>query len=321
MQGNTFASITELIFAFALFYSFINLRIEKDIEKNSLQANYLLFFVILIVLFMFRFGEGVIFWALLFPFSTTILVGYRLGLRFIIVFNLIVYVFTYYYWRMDGVELIEYIRFITVSLIIVLLVYFYEKNFSESLEIQKELNTSLTESMKEIKTLAITDSLTKLYNKRHFDTILSEEFNRAKRANEPFILAIIDVDNFKLYNDTYGHDEGNIVLEKIGKVLKMQTLRSGDFAFRIGGEEFALILQSSSEEDIYMYFENLRKKVIEEHIEHVKNMPFGVITVSVGIVSISNYEKITILDAYHAADKNLYAIKNNGRNAIQFSDI
>jgi diguanylate cyclase (GGDEF)-like protein len=175
--------------------------------------------------------------------------------------------------------------------------------------------------MQETKMLAITDSLTTLYNKRHFDTVLNEEFNRAKRAEEPFILAIIDVDNFKFYNDTYGHDSGNDVLAQMGKVLKMQTLRSGDFAFRIGGEEFAIILQSSSKADVAMHFENLRKKVFEEKIKHVKNVPFGFLTVSIGIVSVKNYEKSTIIDAYQAADKNLYKVKNSGRNDILLSEI
>jgi predicted signal transduction protein with EAL and GGDEF domain len=212
-RNDSVAGVIELFFASLIIYSFINLRIKKDVKKSALQVTYLLFFFLITLFFMFRFDNGIIFWALLFPFSIINLLGNRIGIRFIIVFNLIVYIGAYYYWSIAGVELIEYIRFVTVSLIMSMMVYLHERNFSRSMAVQKELNESLTKSMEETKTLAITDSLTKLYNKRHFDTVLNEEFNCAKRANEPFILAIIDVDNFKLYNDTYGHDEGNLVLE------------------------------------------------------------------------------------------------------------
>jgi diguanylate cyclase (GGDEF)-like protein len=321
VRGNYIAGILEFIFIFPMIYGFIKLRKDQNIKKNAFFANLLLFFAVLGTLFIFNFKEGVIFWALLFPFVATNLSGEKLGFLFIVVFNIIVYAAAYVYWQSDDGMPIKYIRFITVSVIISTLVCFYEKSISRGFKKQTELNEILKNSVCEIRELAITDSLTSLYNKRHFDTILSEEFNRAKRVGEPFVLAIIDVDNFKNYNDTYGHGAGDRALVKISRVLKEQTLRSGDFAFRIGGEEFAIILQSSFLEDTHVYFDNLREKIEQEKIEHIKNKPFGLITISIGVVIISDYQSQTIADAYKIADENLYRVKNSGRNAVFLSTV
>lgn len=321
LHENLIAGVIELIFIFPALYGFFKLRSDKNILKSARLASYLLFVTILIVLFLFQFKECIVAWALLFPFVAMNLCGEKRGLRLIIVFNIIVYVGAYYFWTDSHISFISFARFVTVSMIISTLVYFYEKIITSSFEKQSQLNSSLIASVKEARELAITDALTGLYNKRHFDTILSEEFNRAKRADEPFILAIVDIDNFKPYNDTYGHDAGNIALESVGKILTQQTIRSGDYAFRIGGEEFAVILQSSSSENVDNYFNNLRQKIEDEEIEHINNKPYQCLTISIGAVSVVNYENVTIIDAYRKADKNLYAMKDSGRNAVLVSKI
>jgi diguanylate cyclase (GGDEF)-like protein len=243
------------------------------------------------------------------------------GISLIIFFNLIVYLGAYFSWTDGNLTTMAFVRFINVSMVISLLVYFYELSMEKYFERQQELNNALRVSEREARELSITDSLTKLYNKRQFDIVFSEEFNRAKRANEPFVLAVMDVDNFKLYNDTYGHDEGNLVLEKIGKILKMQTLRSGDYAFRVGGEEFILILQSCFSENIENHLNLLREIIEKEHIKHVNNGEYNVLTVSIGIVHVSNYDNIDMDDVYKQADKNLYMVKNSGRNGVLITKI
>ena len=313
------AGIVESLFIIPTLYGFLKFRRGDDIDKSARYINYLLFATILITLFIFQFKECVIAWALLFPFIAMNLRGAEKGLHFIIIFNIIVYVGAYYFWFDHHASMISYTRFVTVSFIISVLVYVYEKIIDSSFEKQIELNKSLQVSIKEARILSITDSLTNLYNKRHFDSIFNEEFNRARRTGEPFVFAIIDVDNFKPYNDMYGHDCGNYVVERVGDILNQQTVRSGDYAFRIGGEEFAIILQSSSSENTYKYLNKLRQKIEDEKIEHINNKPYGYLTVSIGGVSISNYEAMTIVDAYRMADKNLYAMKNNGRNEVKLT--
>ncbi len=321
MHDNLTAGLLELIFIVPALYGFFKLRSDKNIQKSAMLASYLLFTTILIVLFLFQFKECIVAWALLFPFVAMNLCGPKRGLRFIIVFNIIVYIGAYYFWTDTHLSFISFARFVTVSMIISTLVFFYEKSITSSFEKQEQLNASLIASIEEARELAITDALTGLYNKRHFDTILSEEFNRAKRADEPFILAIVDIDNFKPYNDTYGHDSGNNALEIVGKILNRQTSRSGDYAFRIGGEEFAVILQSRSSENVDNHFNDLRSKIEDKKIEHMNNKPYNLLTVSIGAVSVVNYEGLTVMDAYREADKNLYAMKDKGRNKVLVSKI
>jgi diguanylate cyclase (GGDEF)-like protein len=316
IAGNTLIGVLEIVFIFPTLYGIWHLRKTHDIKMGANFASYLLFSTILIVLFFFEFKDGVMAWALLFPFIAMNLCDAKKGLKLVILFNMIVYLGAYFSWMDGNLTSMSLVRFINVSIVISVLVYFYELSIEKFFEKQQDLNNALRLSEKEARELSITDSLTKLYNKRQFDIVFGEEYNRAKRANEPFILAIIDVDNFKLYNDTYGHDEGNLVLEKVGKILKMQTLRSGDYAFRVGGEEFALILQSHSSENIENYFNALQKTIEDEHIKHINNEGYDILTVSIGAVSIVNYENITMTDVYKQADKNLYAIKNSGRNGV-----
>ncbi len=321
IRGNLIAGTLEFIFIIPTLYGFFKLRSDQNIDKGAMYVSYLLFITMITVLFLFQFKEYIIVWALLFPFIAMNLCGAKKGLWFIIIFNTIVYVGAYYFWTDTHISIISFVRFVTVSLIISTLVYFYERCISSSFEKQFQLNESLIASVEETRILAITDSLTKLYNKRHFDSILNEEFNRAHRAEEPFVLAIIDVDNFKPYNDTYGHDGGNLALERVGKILNQQTVRSGDYAFRIGGEEFAIILQSSSSENTYKHLNDLREKIEDEKIEHINNKPYGLLTVSIGAVSILSYKMMTIIEAYRTADKNLYTVKDSGRNAVLLSKI
>jgi diguanylate cyclase (GGDEF)-like protein len=321
IYNNFVAGLLEFIFIIPALYGFFKLRSDKNIKKGAMRASYLLFVTISIVLFLFQFKECIVAWALLFPFVAMNLCGAEKGLRLIVVFNIIVYIGAYYFWSDSHISIISYIRFLTVSMITSTLVYFYEKSIESSFEKQSQLNASLIASVEEARELAIRDALTGLYNKRHFDTVFSEEFNRAKRAEEPFILAIIDVDNFKAYNDTYGHDSGNFALERVGKILTQQTLRSGDYAFRIGGEEFAVILQSCSSKNTYNHLDDLRQKIEDEKIEHINNPPYGILTVSIGVISIAHYEATTMIDAYRLADKNLYAIKHNGKNKVKLTAI
>lgn len=133
-----------------------------------------------------------------------------------------------------------------------------------------------------IENLSITDPLTKLYNRRYFDDIFYKELNRAKRDKTIFCLLSLDVDYFKFYNDTYGHQEGDIVLQIISKILMLNLKRPSDFSFRMGGEEFSAIFTVSEDRKIYEFSEYIRKSIEDTKIEHKKNSVFQFITVSVG---------------------------------------
>jgi len=168
--------------------------------------------------------------------------------------------------------------------------------------------------------LSITDSLTTLYNRRYFDKIFDAEINRARRDRKIFCLLFLDIDNFKLYNDTYGHQMGDSVLESIGKIMKKNIKRSGDFVFRLGGEEFAAIYSVNREEDGYTFATNMCRAIEDEKIEHKANTASPYVTASFGVVSLDfNKNKNLSCDTeelYKIVDSLLYEAKEQGRNRV-----
>lgn len=176
------------------------------------------------------------------------------------------------------------------------------------------IRTNITDK-KYIEELSITDELTKLYNRRYFNTKIEEEINRAKRGNEYLCLMILDIDYFKQYNDTYGHQKGDFVLKEVANVLKNKTNRASDFAFRIGGEEFAIIT-TLEKGKVLEFAKAIKNDIFNLKIEHSASMVSEFVTSSIGIScrlakDIKNSDQI-----YKEADDSLYEAKNLGRNSI-----
>ena len=169
---------------------------------------------------------------------------------------------------------------------------------------------------KRIEEISIHDELTKLYNRRHFNNVLPNELNRAKRDKRALSFIMIDVDYFKLYNDTYGHQEGDRVLFAIAKVLQSFCKRAGDFAFRLGGEEFGILFSEQTEEESEPFANLIRKSIQNLQIPHKQNLPSKVVTISAGLLMISPKQTITEDDIYKNADILLYKAKESGRNKV-----
>ncbi len=171
---------------------------------------------------------------------------------------------------------------------------------------------------KEISELLITDYLTKIYNRRYFNTVFEKELKRSRRHDYNFVLMIMDIDYFKQYNDTYGHQEGDSALIKVAQCLKETLHRPEDFAFRLGGEEFGVITSDITPEgtlELAKHFqENIQKLGIKHKSSHVS--PY--LTLSIGIKLVKSTEKITIEEIYKLTDMSLYSAKENGRNSISF---
>ncbi|MGE4382995.1 MAG: cache domain-containing protein [Arcobacter sp.] len=172
---------------------------------------------------------------------------------------------------------------------------------------------------KHIEHLSITDELTRLYNRRFFNTKINEEINRAKRENNCISLLILDIDYFKQYNDTYGHQKGDVALEDVARLLKNKTNRASDFAFRLGGEEFAIITTLEKEKAIE-FAQILRTEVENLKIEHKASDISKHLTISIGLVSKNANEVENSDKLYKEADDNLYEAKKQGRNTVFFDN-
>ena len=186
--------------------------------------------------------------------------------------------------------------------------------YSRDITAQRQIEAALRESEKRYKELSITDDLTKLYNSRHFYTSLQLEMERANRYHRALALLMIDIDDFKSFNDTYGHLAGDKVLAKTGKVIR-NALREADTGYRYGGEEFVLILPETGGPGAVRVAERIRKALAAMPISLIADTHCN-ITVSMGISELQ--EKDTLSEFVRRADKNLYAAKTEGKNRVIF---
>jgi two-component system chemotaxis family response regulator WspR len=168
--------------------------------------------------------------------------------------------------------------------------------------------------------LALIDPLSGLANRRNFDETLARNWKEAIRHRRPVGLLMIDVDHFKLFNDRYGHVEGDTCLRRVGKLLTNVACRPGDLPARYGGEEFAVLLPGASLAGTRIVAERLRRAVEELCIANA-DAPLGQVSVSIGVASMvpslgdkSLGDKAQSL--IEAADAGLYAAKRGGRNAV-----
>jgi diguanylate cyclase (GGDEF)-like protein/PAS domain S-box-containing protein len=170
---------------------------------------------------------------------------------------------------------------------------------------------------KRIEQNSITDDLTGLYNRRYFKDVIWREVKRAARNEDYLTFILLDIDNYKKYNDTYGHYEGDLVLHRIGLTINEQLRRATDYAFRLGGEEFGVVYSGADAEHSYGFAEKIRRSIEALNIPHEENDTSSCVTVSVGLAVVAvkdnqmNEEMI-----YKLADEALYRSKARGKNCV-----
>jgi two-component system, chemotaxis family, response regulator WspR len=184
-----------------------------------------------------------------------------------------------------------------------------------------ESQRQLEEKNFELSRLINVDGLTGLNNRRYFDEFADIEWNRAIRDHSEFALLMIDVDDFKRYNDTYGHLAGDDVLRGVGRAIKAAAERPADITARFGGEEFVVILPGSSAQGIAGFGEKLRHGVENLRIQHIGSTVAGALTVSIGGAATSPRQGESLLTVIEAADAALYHAKRSGRNRIVTRDM
>ncbi len=165
--------------------------------------------------------------------------------------------------------------------------------------------------------LAITDALTGLHNHRYFQEMFEQELERAKRYEKPLSLVLLDVDDFKKFNDVYGHADGDRILATIGKIIT-KTLRRVDFAFRYGGEEFVVLLPETRLESALQVAERLRERIETETATVLPRKIDRGVTVSVGAVFYPG-DGTTREELFDAVDRLLYRAKETGKNRVYFT--
>ncbi len=171
-------------------------------------------------------------------------------------------------------------------------------------------------SKKKIEEISRVDGLTNLYNRRFFDETFPKTIKIAKRQDQLLCFVMMDIDHFKQYNDTYGHQEGDTALKKVASILKRVLKRPDDYSFRLGGEEFGMLYMVKSEEDAIKIAQKTRESIEALKILHSGNSASEFVTVSMGVYVIKLEDNSSIEEIYSKSDEALYEAKQSGRNRV-----
>ena len=179
-------------------------------------------------------------------------------------------------------------------------------------------NRRLNNAYDTIRSQATYCELTGIPNRRSFSERIIAELNRSQRDKEPLSLIICDIDNFKSYNDHYGHEQGDKCLRKVAQQILNTLKRPNDFCARFGGEEFAILLPGTSLENAMHVAEEIRKNVEELKIANKTLRDSNIVTISLGVATYEGYRPFSRETLIYQADTAMYQAKKNGRNRVSY---
>jgi diguanylate cyclase (GGDEF)-like protein len=186
---------------------------------------------------------------------------------------------------------------------------------AKGIEVEKA-REELALANKELEKLVHTDGLTSIANRRYFDEVLKNEFQRALRQKYHISLLMFDVDHFKKYNDHYGHSDGDKCLIKIALATDGQFRRAGELVARYGGEEFVVILPNTDADTAKKDAENLLGKIRSLRINHEASPTSEYVSISIGVSTMIPSRDTTLKHLLLSADEALYKAKENGRDQV-----
>lgn len=187
----------------------------------------------------------------------------------------------------------------------------------ELIEAKDKLKKEIEErkkAEKELKEISTRDQLTGLYNRREFEKTIKKEWRNSIRKAAPISIIMIDIDNFKEFNDNYGHLAGDNCLQKVSKVMQNTLKRPRDFIARYGGEEFVAVLPDTDKEGVSHVAEELRKNIENAKIPHKYSSVSDFVTVSLGAATTNQADLLVYEELLDEADSALYKAKEKGRN-------
>jgi diguanylate cyclase (GGDEF)-like protein len=248
--------------------------------------------------------------------AATLAIYFPSFLAFMLTTFLPVVVYNYYLWRFDSLVFAGMLTFFLVAISVI----------AKSHQILFKKLFFLTEQNKNLKEqfeiLSITDQLTRLYNRRYFMKIIQSEYNRAKRNKQSFALVSLDVDNFKLINDNLGHPFGDNFLVYIASYLKSYLQRANDIIFRVGGDEFSVLLLNTTEEITRQIFDKIKAEfLIQPKFDYnpqdvVHQKVLEQVSLSFGVAFVDKDAYMNIGQIIEQADWDLYQSKHEAKNRI-----
>jgi diguanylate cyclase (GGDEF)-like protein len=203
---------------------------------------------------------------------------------------------------------------VAVIFIIVMVMWYFFQNIQQGYKKLQLVANKLKVVNKKLQNASYIDSLTNLHNRRYFNLVYERELKRAKRAKHHITFMMIDIDFFKQYNDTYGHMEGDKALKTVANVLKTTLKRPSDYVFRLGGEEFGVLLSETDATNSANMARKLCDAVRASEVIHEKSNVNKYLTISVGVVCCIADDALEDELLISKADDMLYKAKEQGRD-------
>ena len=201
-----------------------------------------------------------------------------------------------------------------VILAVMIISFYVFKSIQDDQTALEVATKKLKLANKKLENVSYTDSLTGLYNRRYFNHVYDRELKRAKRTHSYITFMMLDIDYFKQYNDTYGHIEGDYALKSVAKVLKEILKRPGDFVFRLGGEEFGVLLTETPESNSAVIARKIGDSIRDREIKHEKSTVNEYLTISIGVACCVADDALNEEILMTRADEMLYKSKDSGRD-------
>ena len=198
--------------------------------------------------------------------------------------------------------------------------YLAQQQRDEAYRALRDMQVELEKKNSELQRQSSLDGLTGIANRRRFDEYLEQEWLRATRDGKRLALILIDIDHFKAYNDSYGHQGGDACLKRVARTLDSELKRAADVAARYGGEEFVIVLPDTDLHGAGMIAGKLRNAVEALHIEHANSKTAQHVTISLGVASTFPREGGIPAALIELADEALYKAKESGRNQVCLSE-
>ncbi len=309
--------LIDLCVFLSLLYTLYILRGKNDHQRAAFIGNAVLFIAILAITLLQHGENYTLIWTFFFaPFSIVTL-GASRGLVVSFIFMVMILAVTYTgvgEWQEGTWNIQSYFRYMIAHFLMLYVIFVIQNSNERANDKIERLRTHEKKQLKFFEQLSITDPLTSLYNRRFLKEIFPRQLLSAKRNNKLFAFFILDLDYFKQYNDTYGHQKGDLAIEQTANILKEHLRRSNDYTFRLGGEEFAAIIIGDDTDSINDRINSIIHAVADQKIEHKSSDVKSVLTCSIGACILEDDSEYDLEDFYSLADEALYRAKDNGRN-------
>lgn len=309
------------IFSFlTALFTFLHLRKNQNIPRAAMIATLIIILFILFFIIENKNAHLGIIWTMFPGYFAMLLNGKRIGLVFTLFFYTIMFYLAYTnigIWNEGLWNNLDLYRYIFAVILLNSISYMSESAYDMSDKELSLVRQNEADMIKKLQNQAITDSLTGMYNRRYFNKSIPTTLKTAQRNNKYISFFILDIDYFKDYNDYYGHQSGDEVLRQVADALHSFVQREDDLVFRIGGEEFAGIVNINSIKEGQEWISKLNTQIENLNIEHLQSsLKIKKLTVSIGVCSRLVTQETDMDYFYKFADQALYKAKESGRNTM-----